>query len=708
MSGDAFGRLSPALAHQIVHQLGFTGLRPVQEQATTAVLDDVNCVVLAPTAGGKTEAAFFPLLSRMDTEDWRPVSVIYLSPIRALLNNQEERVQRLAGLIGRRAMKWHGDVDAGPRARFLREPADILLTTPESLEAMLMSPRVPARELFRGLRTVIVDEVHAFAADDRGAHLSSVLERTAHLAERDIQRIGLSATVGNPDAILSWLRGSSRRAGRVVDPGGAKKRPSIQLDYVGSLDNAALAIEKLHPGKKRLVFVDSRGKAEDLGKHLNGRDVTAFVAHGSLSAPERRDAEHAFAEGEDCVIVATSAMELGIDVGDLDQVLQIDAPSTVASFLQRMGRTGRREGAVPNCTFLATKEDAILQAAALLTLNDRGWVESVRPPLGAAHIWAHQVMALGIQTGGLVRGDLEAWIGGAAAFRELTAETRALIVDTMIEREVLADHDGRLWLGPVGEKKYGRANFRELYAVFSAPRLITVEWGGHEVGSVDATFLMAISEDAKGPATFILGGKSWELTFVDWKRGKASVSPAPEGRAPRWGGGPRFLSYDMCQAMRRVLVGDDLDPRLTRRAATIIESLRGEHAFLKDGDESPIIEAAGETLWWNFAGGAANVLLARMLEHELGEKVVARDMRLKLTGDAAKSGSRLRQVLRTWAGEGRPTDDEVVRWTAAAEAKRLSKFEPCLPDAEVARLHASRTLDARGAQAALAIRQNRT
>src|SRR5690606_17395206 len=136
-----------------------------------------NCVVLAPTAGGKTEAAFFPILSRMDSEDWTPVSVIYVAPIRALLNNQEHRLQRFAQLIGRTAFKWHGDVPASSKKRFVAEPADILLTTPESLEVMLMSQRVPAAGLFAGLRAVVIDEIHAFAADDRGGHLSAVLER---------------------------------------------------------------------------------------------------------------------------------------------------------------------------------------------------------------------------------------------------------------------------------------------------------------------------------------------------------------------------------------------------------------------------------------------------------------------------------------------------------------------------------------------------
>jgi ATP-dependent helicase Lhr and Lhr-like helicase len=213
-SGEPFERLSPALNYQIVNGLGFTELRPVQLNAVGPILDGENCVILAPTAGGKTEAAFFPLLSRMDTDDWKPVSVIYVAPIVALLNNQEHRLIRYAGLIRRRAFKWHGDVGAGQRKSFVREPSDILLTTPESLEVMLMSRTIPAKRLFQGLQAVVIDEIHAFVGDDRGGHLSALLERLSRYCARDVQRIGLSATVGNPEDILLRRRAKSRSVRR--------------------------------------------------------------------------------------------------------------------------------------------------------------------------------------------------------------------------------------------------------------------------------------------------------------------------------------------------------------------------------------------------------------------------------------------------------------------------------------------------------------
>ncbi|MEZ4222308.1 MAG: DEAD/DEAH box helicase [Polyangiaceae bacterium] len=692
----AFDRLSGALAYQIANTLGWRELRPVQDQTIEAVLDGKNAVVLAPTAGGKTEAAFFPLLSQMDAQDWKPVSVLYLSPIRALLNNQEDRVQRLAGMVGRRAFKWHGDVGQGERKRFIADPTDALLITPESLESMLMSSWVPAHALFEGLQAIIIDEVHAFADDDRGAHLASVLERLMRFCKRDVQRLGLSATVGNPEEILAWLRGSSEREGVVVDPGGARKEAALALDYVGAMENAADVIQRLHPGKKRLVFVDSRGKAEKIGNLLNESDTMTFVAHGSLSITARREAESAFAEGRDCVIVATSAMELGIDVGDLDHVLQIDAPPSVASFLQRMGRTGRRAETTPNCTFLVTDEMKVLAAAAILRLFREGYVEPVRPSRRASHIFAHQVMTLGIQVDGVLRQDVDYWLGKATPFADLTAEDRTAIIDHMLEKEILSDQGGKLWLGPEGEKQFGRAHFRELYAVFEVPRLVTVRASHEEIGVVEAQFLQSIDSDDK-PGSFKLAGKAWEILHIDWRRAVCTVRPAPKGRTPRWVGEPRHLSYELCQAMRAVLTETSVDPAWSRRAQEVMTSLRADYTFLSDGP-APMVDTHDRITWWTFAGGGANTLLGRMLEKELGEKVIASNTSIKLEGDAARSGAAVRELLRTWGAEGRPTAGDARQFAEGAARSRLSKFQVCLPEAYYLDLVVEKAVDLAGAK----------
>ena len=454
---SAFDRLHPALQHHIVNSLGWTSLRPLQEQAIPPVLEGDHALLLAPTAGGKTEAAVFPVLSRMLTEGWSGLSVLYVCPIKALLNDLESRLRGYGTLVGRRVDRWHGDVGAARRRAILRERPDVLLTTPESIEVMLVSSQSEPRVLFRDLQAVVVDELHAFAGDDRGWHLLEVLERVRRLAAREIQRLGLSATIGNPQALLDWLTPASSRPRRVVAPGGNAAGPaSAHLDHVGSVRNAAKVISALHRGEKRLVFCDSRAGVEALSAELRRCGAETFVSHSSLGIDERRRAEEAFSQSRDCVIVATSTLELGIDVGDLDRVIQIDAPATVASFLQRLGRTGRRPGTVRNCLFLATSDDGFLRTSGLLRLWLDGYVESVVPPPEPFHIFAQQLLALALQEGRIGRQTRREWLGAMPAFRAMAIEHLDDIIEFMLARGMLFDDGGMLSIGVEGERSFGR------------------------------------------------------------------------------------------------------------------------------------------------------------------------------------------------------------------------------------------------------------
>jgi len=695
---SAFDRLAPSLQHHVVNSLRWSELRPVQEQTIDAILDGHNCVVLAPTAGGKTEAALFPVLSQMEREDRRPVSALYIAPIRALLNNQEARLERLTSFVGRRAFKWHGDVGASRRRGMVRDPADVLAITPEALEALLVSTSRPGRELLATLHTIIIDEVHAFASDDRGAHLVALLERLQRICGRDLQRIGLSATVGNPADICDWLSGSSSRERLVVDPGGGSSTPALLLDYVGTLDNAAVVIERLRPGTKRLVFADSRRRVEELGRELGRQGVDVFVSHSSLAASERHAAERAFEQGQNCVIVATSAMELGIDVGDVDHVMQIDAPGTVSSFLQRMGRTGRRPGTKPNCTFLATKDDAVLQAAALLRLQAQGYVEPVRPSTRASHLLAHQIMALGLQQGGVPRDQWWAWVQGAACFKGLADDDRQGLLDHMLGEGILADLEGRLVLGDRGQKLYGGRNFMDLYVVFSTPPIFRVLHGRNEIGTVDAYFVQLRRDE---DFTFVLAGKAWRVTHIDWRRGQCTVEPASDAGYPSWMGDPRFLSWELCQAMRAILVEDDYEPAWSRRTRDVIDALRAQYAFLQD-EPTPLVEAKDHVRWWTFAGGRANNLLAHLLEAELGAKVTASNTAVTCSEEAGKSLVAVRQTVAALSAPGRISRAAARRAAAGAARGRISKFQPCLPERLELELLAEAMVDNDGAAKALA------
>jgi len=613
--------LHPVLLHHIVNSLQWPGLRPLQEAAVEPLLAGEDALLLAPTAGGKTEAAAFPLLSRMTAESWSGTSVLYLCPLKALLNNLQPRLDRYAGWLGRKAVLWHGDVTASRRQAILAARPDLLLTTPESLESMLVSQKVDHRAFFAGLQAVVVDEVHAFAGDDRGWHLLAVLERLTHLIGRPVQRVGLSATVGNPSQLLTWLQGSGAgtRPARVVapdlpvlvlgEPAPAVPPGEIELDYVGSLQNAAKIIAGLHAGEKRLVFCESRQAVEELGSLLRGRGITTFLSHASLSADERRRSEEAFAEARDCVIVSTSTLELGIDVGDLDHVIQIDTPATVASFLQRLGRTGRRHGSIRNCLFLTRDGDALLEAAALLLLWGRGWVEPVIAPPEPRHIAAQQILALCLQEHRAGDQTWSQWWNGLAPF-DRSADP---ILRHLIDQGYLDSDGGMLFIGPEAERRFGHRHFMTMTAVFTGAPEFTVLVGREELGRVDPALL---TEEVQGDRRLLLNGRSWRVTYIDWRRRRCFVEPADGGGKARWTtGGWSGLGFELSRAMREVLLGADPPVKLTRRAIDRLTQVREDESSLVHPGGSVILRdlRSDDLRWWTWAGFRANATLAATL-----------------------------------------------------------------------------------------------
>lgn len=601
MSRDAT-ELHPGVLHHVVNSLGWNDLRPLQRAAIEPVRDGLDCLLLAPTAGGKTEAAAFPLLSEMAESHWQGLSVLYITPLKALLNNLQPRLDGYATWIGRRVGVRHGDVSQGERKRLLKDPPDILLTTPESLESMLVSTGVDHHSQFANLRAVVVDELHAFAGDDRGWHLLAVLERLQHLAGHRLQRIGLTATVGNPEELLTWLQGSGVSAPAVVvaPEAAPPAAPEITIDYVGSVANAARVVASLHQGEKRLVFSDSRAQAEEMATHLRDLGTTTFVSHSSLSAPERRRSEEAFAAARDCVVVATSTLELGIDVGDLDRVIQLEAPRTVASFLQRLGRTGRRPGSVRNCLFLATREETLLRAAALTTLWGRGYVEPVTPPPLPMHIAAQQFLALALQEGTFGINTWREWWGDIPVM-----ERGDEILAYLLEAKFLDQDSGLAFIGPEAEQQFGRRHFMELLSAFTVDPEMTVLTGRSEIGSVSPLTLS--TKIPKGERRILtLAGRNWEVTDVDWRHRRIQVVEHHGAGRSRWSGGAPDISYALAQATRDVLLGTEPPVELSRRGEAALEAVRAERSVHVDDSGLVVQPARDGSEWWTFAGSRAN------------------------------------------------------------------------------------------------------
>lgn len=663
-----FEKLHPALQHHIVNSLGWKSLRALQERAIAPVLSGANAILVAQTAAGKTEAAFFPVLSRMMSEEWPGLSVLYLCPLKALLNNLESRLAEYCAFGGCSVALWHGDVPEGRRRKILGNPPNVLLTTPESLEVMLVSRRIDHRMLFANVRCAIVDEVHSFAGDDRGWHLLSLLERLSRISGQPVQRLGLSATIGNPEQLGSWLAGSSPAERRVISvPAATPVQPDIQLDYVGSIANAARVIAGLHRGEKRLVFVDSRARVEELAAELRRLRVDTYVSHSSVSLDERQRAEAAFAEGSDCAIVATSTLELGIDVGDLDRVIQIDAPTTVASFLQRMGRTGRRAGTTPNVLFLATSDEALLRAAGLICLRAAGFVEPIVPPPLPYHILAQQLMALSLQEGGIGRHRWREWIGGMPGFAVMDEADVQQIIAYMLDEAILFEDGGVLSLGLVGEDQFGWRNFMELFSVFTSPPLFKVMHGRSEIGEVHR----ASFEVKQNQVPILqLGGRDWVVKHIDWDARIAYVERSEGHGRSRWPGDGRALRFELCHAIRDVLTGRPVPAKLSKRAELELTDIRDEFAWVERGTTAVVRTSSGCS-WWTFSGLLANASLRTTLGNVARQDARLRNLEIPLeSGTASIEAERYIAELRDGPQGPPPVSDDAIDGL---------KFSRCIP-----------------------------
>lgn len=514
----------------------------------------------------------------------------------------------------------------------------------------------------------MIDELHAFAGDDRGWHLLAVMERITRLAGREIQRIGLSATVGNPEGLLGWLAGhcEGQRELVIIRPPANAPAPEIQIDFVGSIENAAVVIAALYGGQKRLVFCDSRNRVEQLALHLRAAGVETYVSHSSLSADERKRAELAFAEGGSCVIVATSTLELGIDVGDLDRVIQIDSPSTVASFLQRIGRTGRRAGSSRNCLFLALTEESLRQSVALVRLWQTGYVEPVQPPPQPVHLFTQQLIALLLQERTLPKHDWRTWIGRLPPFREIPEDSLASIIQHLVAEGYIFEDQDMWMIGPLAESELGRRHFSDLVSVFTSPPLFEVWNGRQHVGNVEET---ALQRDEGQSAIISLGGRAWKVTDINWKKRRLEVAPEPGAAKTRWMGAARSLRFELCQMIKTVLAEETTYSFLSKRARASLEQARNEYAWIKL--KAPLLRIRDDKVveWWTFAGRNVNLWICDVAREQLHLHASADDLRVRIEASMDRTEELIR-LLQTRPSAA-PTGESFV-----------AKFSDILPEVE--------------------------
>lgn len=555
-----------------ISESGWHELTPIQRKAIPAILDGADCILEAPTAGGKTEAVLFPVLTRAAQLEEPGVKVLYVAPLRALLNNIELRGITYASACSLHAFKWHGDVDQKEKIRSMVEMPDLLMTTPESLEAILLR-KSGWQNLFKPLVSVVLDEAHNFASGDRGGHLLSVLERIETACESPPQRIALTATIGNPSELLKWLAGTRRNTGtRIHVTADPPERDFLIKHFDSEVENEETLpedraqfrrIRSLHallPHNKTIVFTTSRRATEsytkaiqEFGRASPGIKLRLRTHHSAVSKYYREQAEQLIQIGSETgldAILSTCTLELGIDIGSLDRIIQMDALSSPSAFLQRVGRTGRRPGKSQFFRGLTIKREGLLLLSATVSLGSSGKSEAILFPTRAFHLLAHQLICLSLQSFGITQ--LEAWevLKGAYCFSGITEDEFDQLVGYMCNVDYLRLDGGLLISGDQTEREFLHSGWRRLFAVFETAPLYDVFHAKNHVGTLDASFV----EVLKPPFLFILAGKRWNAEKVDHKTHKVFAEPAARGNAPAWVsfGGPD-VPYETAQEAGRIV-----------------------------------------------------------------------------------------------------------------------------------------------------------
>ena len=649
---NVFERYAPFI-QDFIYRNGWETLRGVQVAAGEAIFGtDCNVLLSASTASGKTEAAFFPILTLFSEDPPTSVGAIYIGPLKALINDQFSRLTELCADAEIPVWHWHGDVAQSHKEKLLKHPSGILQITPESLEALLLHKHAYIPKLFGDLRFIVIDEVHSLLRGDRGGQTLCLIERLSRMAGVNPRRIGLSATIGDPEGTGKYLAAGTGRETVIpkVEQGKVRWRLSLEhffttpgVEESTADEKAALpaldmktdtAPENSDPGfayvfehtrgKKCLIFVNSREECEAVTTTLRGyceargEPDRFLIHHGNLSASFRETAESVMKDDEQCMTTVTTAtLELGIDIGRLERAFQIDAPFTVSSFLQRMGRTGRR-GLPPEMWFVMREEQpearamlpetvpwSLLQGIALIQLyTEERWVEPPKTDRLPFSLLYHQTMSTLASSGELSPAALASRVLTLKSFERIDKEDYKTLLRHLIETDHIEHTEtGGLIVGLAGERQVNSFKF---YAVFKENEEYTVRSNSEELG----TIVMPPPVGEK----IAIAGHVWIVEEVDHKRHLVYCEQV-RGKVPAYFGQcPEDINTKVLERMRNVLAEDKIYPYLMKNALGRLYEARSI-ARLGGVTTEPLINLGGD-MWCLFPwlGTYAFLALERFLK----------------------------------------------------------------------------------------------
>jgi ATP-dependent Lhr-like helicase len=553
---NAFDGLHDQIRARLREQSIFKPTQP-QEEAIPAILAGENVLLIAPTGTGKTEAASLPIFHQILKNERQGTVAVYITPLRALNRDMLRRFHEWGELLKISVAVRHGDTSQADRRKQALHPPNLLITTPETLQIMLTGKRL--RKNLSTVKTVVVDEIHEMATSKRGSQLSVLLERLAEISG-DFQRIGLSATVGSPESVARLLAGRSRsckiiqtRVKRTSDfqvvspvPGRGDEAMAGTLECDARLAAQIRFIRETVKGRKCLIFVNTRQAAEVLGSRFRQLKEPIGVHHGSLSVEARVEAEEAFKAGELQGLICTSSMELGIDIGDVDHVIQYSSPREVSRLLQRVGRAGHRIGLVSSGTIIATCADDVAEGCAISRAAAAGELEDIRIHEKPTDVLANQIVGLEMDFGDIAFEKALQIITRAYPFRSLTAEEMDGVVGQMEENRLVRRTEN----GVLQRTKKAREYYIENLSMIPDEKRYNVYdiVGRRSVGTLDEAFVISFAQPG---ATFVTKGEIWEITEI----GEDEIKVVPihrSGEIPSWTGEEIPVPFAVAQEVGRI------------------------------------------------------------------------------------------------------------------------------------------------------------
>lgn len=593
-------------------------LRPIQTAAIARIMTTEDHYILASrTASGKTEAAFLPILSKVNFNG-RGVRVLYISPLIALINDQFERIEKLCRDLEVKVTKWHGEANKTLKDKLVKDAQGIVLITPESIEAMFVNRPYQVKELFANLEYVVIDEIHAFIGSDRGVQLKSLLSRLQSIQTIPFKVVGLSATLGDFNEAKKFT-GDESHTKVLIDR--TPKEIEAHFRYFEE-ETAELPLELLKDlykeisCTKALIFPNSRGKAEYVAVKLLkiaervGGHQNYFSHHSSVDKQVREYVEE-FAKSniyQNFSISCTSTLELGIDIGTVDEVIQIDATHSIASLIQRIGRSGRKEGAVSKLFLYATSPWSLLQSLACWLLYKEGFIEPPSITDFSYDILLHQAMSITKGHSGINKLELIRQLQKNFAFSLITKAQIMDIIDHLIKTDLLEQLRDEVIIGVEGEKI---VNKRDFYSVFQSQIYFKVVNAGNTIGQIP------LSPQIREDENIFLAAKIWKIRFVDYEAKKIEVIKAVDGKSPIFSGDGADLHGRIREKMYEVLFSTEHYEVLNEISATEIEKLRRYFRVFKISNlklEMPLMVEKSQLRLFAFCGSKVNRTISWLLD----------------------------------------------------------------------------------------------